>query len=270
VNRIFIYMLIFFPLSLSGFAQEEEALEMPVGQRIQDFYFSNYKEDGTCDWEIEGIEAVIYDEIIEIDYMKGKYYSGAKNVTVTSDKAFIDKLTFNIRLEHNVKIVSDDVEFQSDILNWDKTDNKVYTDEKVYAKKGEIDIDAIGFRADIDIKTGCFFKDVVLNIPDDHGKGEMRVDCDGPLDIDYIKEEAVFNNNVIASGDKSKLYGDKVTVFFDTKEKIIEKVLAQENVRIERGGSVTNAKEAVYMAKEGKTILSGRPEINYDPKNKDF
>jgi lipopolysaccharide export system protein LptA len=79
-------------------------------QKINDFYLSNMKEDGTKDWEVKGKEAIIKDKYVDINKMEGKYYSNKDTIFVKSEKAQLDKESMNANLKDNVELKIPDKE----------------------------------------------------------------------------------------------------------------------------------------------------------------
>jgi lipopolysaccharide export system protein LptA len=73
-------------------------------QRIKDFHLSNYKENGSRDWEINGADATVYDKYVDIDKMDAKYYSKDNVMSVKSDTAKLDKDNMNASLRDNVEV----------------------------------------------------------------------------------------------------------------------------------------------------------------------
>ena len=67
LRSLILNIFLFLAISLNIQASSE--------QRIMDFYLSNFKEDGSRDWEVKGKEAVIYDRYVDIDEMEASYYS---------------------------------------------------------------------------------------------------------------------------------------------------------------------------------------------------
>ncbi|MCM8787436.1 MAG: LPS export ABC transporter periplasmic protein LptC [Candidatus Omnitrophica bacterium] len=72
-------------------------------QKIKDFYLSNYKEDGSRDWEITGKEAQVSEKYVDINNMNASYYSANNVIQIKSDKATIDKENMNATLKDNVE-----------------------------------------------------------------------------------------------------------------------------------------------------------------------
>ncbi len=121
-------------------------------------------------------------------------------------------------------------------------------------------------------------KNVRLDIqPDDkkeNKKEKIVITCDGPLDIDYDKNIAVFNNNVKVEKPDLTIYSDKMQVYFTPKQgdgvkaqespvmsSSINKIIALGNVRIDRSGNTSYSQEAIYTALDKKITLTGRPQI---------
>ena len=107
--------------------------------------------------------------------------------------------------------------------------------------------------------------DVLLqkNVHIENKKGKTTITCEGTLEIERNKGKAVFNKDVVVTNEKGKLYSDKATVFFNTKEKQLIKVVSEGNVKIVRGDNIAYAKKATYFAKEEKIVLEGRPKLIY-------
>ncbi|MCM8823909.1 MAG: hypothetical protein NC822_04460, partial [Candidatus Omnitrophica bacterium] len=60
-------------------------------QKIQDFYLSNYKNEGLKDWEVKGNEATVWDSYVEIDGVEAKYFQKNDIIDIKADKAKLDK-----------------------------------------------------------------------------------------------------------------------------------------------------------------------------------
>jgi lipopolysaccharide export system protein LptA len=125
-------------------------------------------------------------------------------------------------------------------------------------------------------------KDIQMNItPQEASSGssqarEVTITCDGPLQIDYQKNIATFNNNVKVDRQGMQIESDIMEVYFITsagekeetmKEQVmplggkIDKIVARGNVKITRGENVSYSEEATYSAVDKKIILSGRPKL---------
>jgi lipopolysaccharide assembly outer membrane protein LptD (OstA) len=88
------------------------------------------------------------------------------------------------------------------------------------------------------------------------------ITCDGPLEIDYDKEIATFNNNVKADqGEQGQMYADKMEAYFEFKNKKILRLKSIGNVKIVKGENTSYSDEAVYSAQDKKMTLTGRPRL---------
>ncbi|MDD5195424.1 MAG: LptA/OstA family protein [Candidatus Omnitrophica bacterium] len=203
----FAFMGITFTFGAETFAQKSnQSTGQP--QRMKDFYLSNYKENGTRDWEIKGNEAKIDGQYVDIDKMEAKYYSKNDVMSVKSDKAKLDRDSMNASLKDNVEV----------------------------------------------------------KIPMEGSKDYTTITCDGPLEMEYTKGNAVFYNKVVVTNPDGKLYCDKASVFFDNTAKKIQRIVAEGNVKILKDDNVTFSQKATYYAQEQRVVLEGSPRIVYFPK----
>lgn len=251
-------VLLFMSFSVCAFAQE----------KIKDFYISNYNQDGSPDWEVKGKEAFVHDKHVDIDDMEAKYYSKDDTISIKSNKAKLDKDKMDVYLNDNVRVESKDgVKLQTEVLNWERTNNKINTAEWVQVEKDSFQIKAKGLDGDTQFEKVDFQKEIEMQIPDKEGKEFTVITCRGPLEIEYNKGTAVFNDSVIVENKEGKLYADTATVFFDMEKKKMTKMVAEGNVRILRGENITFAKKATYFGDDGKIILEGQPRLIYFPES---
>jgi len=237
-------------------------------QKIQDFYLSNYKEGGSKKWEVKGKKAVVSGDYVDIDDMKGKYFQDNDTINIKSDKAKLNKKNMDVYLKDNVYINSQKgMTLHADALDWKQSSNNISTDTKVSIEKEKsMRVDAKGMDADTAISKVKFKKDVKVDLfrKDD----VIKINCDGPLEIDYNKGVAVFNNNVVVDNVQGKMFAHKATVYFNSKNKTIAKVVAEGDVKVVRDDNVTFADRAVYSETKKKIILEGRPRLVIFPKEK--
>ncbi len=194
---IFYFLSLFFILNV--FSQ----------QRIKDFYLSNYKENGTRAWEINGSEAVVSDRYVDITDMEAKYYTNHTFMQVKSDTARLERETMSVSLRDNVEV----------------------------------------------------------DIP--KGNSSTKINCLGPLEMEYNKGIAVFYNKVVVEHSQGKLFCDKATVFFSPEDKKLIKIIAEGNVKIVREDSVTFAQKATYLTEEERLTFEGMPHLIYFPKKEE-
>jgi len=256
-------------------AQEESAEEAPAQeenapqqsqQKIKDFYLSNFKEDGSKEWEVEGKEAVIHEEYVDIDKMNANYYAENDVIKVTSDTAKLNKENMDVHLQGNVEIKNNEgVKLETNSLDWQRNQNYIQTEDIVKTTKDNMQITGKGLAADTQFKKADFEEDVEVIFPDE-GTGDVTTaTCTGPLEIEYSAGMAIFNDNVIVTHPQGKLFSDKATLFFDTEGKQIIKVVSEGHVKIVKDNNRSFARKATYYAPEQRIVLEGRPRIVYHP-----
>ncbi len=233
-------------------------------QRIKGFYLSNIKEDGTRDWEVEGEEAQIDGDYVDISVMKANYYGQKDKIVITSDKARLDKSNMDVKLQDNVNIVNEDGStLVTDSLNWQQSKNHIETQDWVTTTRDNMQIKAKGFSADTTFKNADFNEDVTVTLPDEETGENTTITCDGPLEIEYALGTAVFNENVIVTHPQGKLFSDKTTLYFNSEAGEIDKIVCEGNVKILREDNVTFAKKATYYGSQERLVLEGRPRLIY-------
>ncbi|MCK5491836.1 MAG: LPS export ABC transporter periplasmic protein LptC, partial [Candidatus Omnitrophica bacterium] len=239
-------------------------------QKIKDFYLSNVTEDGSNNWEVKGQEALVYDKFVDITDMEANYSTEKDNVFVTSKEAKLNKQNMDIQLNKDVYVENQDgVTLTTESLNWKKRNNQIETKEFVKTGNDSLQITATGMNADTQLKEADFGKDVEAVVLDEKNKNPTTITCDGSLEIEYNTGKAVFNKNVIVTNNQGKLFSDKAILFFDSKAKAIIKIVSEGNVKIVRDDNVTFAQKAVYLGKEQKLVLEGKPRLIYFPREDD-
>ncbi|HEO63924.1 MAG TPA: hypothetical protein ENN78_01495, partial [Candidatus Omnitrophica bacterium] len=127
--------------------------------------------------------------------------------------------------------------------------------------KDENEIIGIGGELDTGLSKAVVKKDVKFQaIP------QTIVKSDGPLQIDYANNVAVFEDNVHVVDRRGELFCDKLTLYFDQDKKEVTKAQASGNVRLKRGNSCSYSEEAVYDMTAGTISLLGNPKLEIYPK----
>lgn len=239
-------------------------------QKISDFYLSNFKDDGTRDWEVRGNTATIHGNDVDIDDMRANYYTQDDTILITSDAARLNKENMDVYLKDNVYVENKEgATIEADSLNWQREENRIETDDWVKTTKDSMQIEAVGLSADTQLKKAAFTKDVKVTLPDQENQEVTIAVCSGPLEIEYNQGKAIFNKDVIVTNPQAKLYSDKATLFFDTENKEIIKIISEGNVKIVRGNNVTFSQKATYLSEKQKIILEGRPRVIYYPESEE-
>lgn len=92
-------------------------------------------------------------------------------------------------------------------------------------------------------------------------KPQTTITCKGHLDMSYGKNMAIFNEDVIVNDPRMKMKADKMKVYFEPKTRAIEKVIATGHVRFKKEDKSAKSRKAVYTAKDGKVVLTGKPMV---------
>tara|TARA_B100000315_G_scaffold228539_1_gene237297 strand:+ start:135 stop:947 length:813 start_codon:yes stop_codon:yes gene_type:complete len=258
IKRLFSISLLFLFIFLS--------LSVYPEQRIENFYLSNLKEDGTRDWEVNGDEAIISDDYVDIDKMRANYYLEEDTVLITSNEARMNKENMDVFLKDDVHIENEDgATLDTDSLNWQRRNNHIETFDRVKTSKDTMQVTATGLSADTQLNNAAFGEDVEVTFADEKTGDVTVAVCSGPLEIEYGAGKATFNDDVVVTNSQGKLYSDKATLYFDTEEKKLIKIISEGNVKIIRENNVTFSQKATYLGIEQKIILEGKPRIMYFP-----
>lgn len=233
-------------------------------QKILGFTLSNFGENNQKTWDLAGDKLEVFGNIIQLSNIKANLYGKQEDMVLTADSGTFDRLEGKMHLQDNVVIVSETgAKMMTDTLDWLQKNQVVTTEDKVNIYKNNIQAEGVGAVGKTDLKQVSLNKDVQVNINSD-SEGKMKqttITCDGPLNIDYQKQEAVFNNNVKAYDGESELYADKMTGYFDKDTKKIVKIIAEGNVKIVRGQDTSYSDRAIYDAQNQKITLEGRPKL---------
>jgi LPS export ABC transporter protein LptC len=264
VSIITLCLLIFWFFKTSIFKNGKEAGSSKVvgedmlTEKVQSFSLEGFSETGDKLWQIEGKSADIYSDVINLTDINADSYDREMKVNLTSETGVFDRKSNNIQLKENVVLTtSDGSRLTTHVLSWDADKEQVFTEEKVYIERGDINANGIGALASPNLKKAQLNKDVTVNVKNP----EAVITCDGPLEIDYISNMAYFNKNVKLDDKKAKISTDKATAYFNPEERSLTKVLCEGDVEIVRGKDITHSERLIYMPSEGRVILEGRPQI---------
>ena len=261
----------------SGLSFAEQAKESD--QQIGDFSLSGFGDKGKKAWDLSGKRADIFNEVVKLKEVVGNHYADKESIKLTADSGDFNKSSGVVHLEDNVVITtSSGAKLTTDSLDWDRKQQIVSTLDKVNLQKLDMNLSGIGAIGATALKQVELGKDVRLEIePKDKQKDKKEkivITCDGPLEVDYEKNIAVFNNNVKVEKPDLIIYSDKMQVYFTPKQEnskkdqesavmssSINKIVSEGNVRIVRGENISYSQEAIYTAADKKIILTGRPQI---------
>lgn len=255
----------------------DEAKESP--QQVGDFMLSGSGDKGKKAWDLAGKSADIYNDVVKLKQVVGNNYGDKDTINLTADNGNFNKSSGVVHLENNVVITtSSGSKLTTDSLDWDRKQQIISTLDKVNLARSDMNLSGVGAKGQTALKQVVLEKNVHLNInpsgKQDDKKEKIVITCDGPLDVDYEKNIAVFNNNVKVEKPDMTIYSDKMQVYFTPKQEeakkdqgaqvlssSINKIIASGNVRILRGENISYSQEAVYTALDKKISLTGKPQI---------
>ncbi|OGX18818.1 MAG: LPS export ABC transporter periplasmic protein LptC [Omnitrophica WOR_2 bacterium RBG_13_44_8b] len=273
------FLLVFFS---SCFAQGANVPESD--QQISEFSLSGYGEKGKKDWDLSGKSADIVREIVKMKEVEGNLYGQEEDIKLTADQGDFNKADGKVHLRDNVVVTtSSGAKLTTDSLDWDRKAQTVTTDDDVNIERQNMVTVARGVRGEPNLKKIALEKDVRVDINPSRAsrdeeqlkalasKEKITITCDGPLEINYEKNIATFNNNVKVERADSLIYSDKMEVFFVASKgadksrqpqvNSIDKIIASGNVKIVRGSNTSYSEEAVYTTLDSKITLTGRPKL---------
>ncbi len=274
-----------FTLLISDAVAAQEAQTRESDQQIGDFSLAGYADKGKKSWDISGKSADIFDNIVKLNEVVGNLYGEKEDIKLTADKGDFDKTQGKIHLEKNVIITTTGgAKLTTDSLDWDRKNQLVSTKDAVNITRDNMVTTAKGATGQPNLNKVKLEKDVKVDIvpaaKENSGgvrENKIIITCDGPLEIDYAKNIATFNNKVKVDTQDSFIYSDIMDVYFAPSDKEavspskdatdtlmgakIQKIVARGNVKIERGQNVSYSEEAVYTALDKRIVLTGRPKL---------
>lgn len=289
-KKISLLLLLAAGMAGVSFAEKNQQQETS-DQQISDFSLVGYADKGKKSWELLGKSADIFTDVVKLKDITGNLYGDKENVKLTSDRGDFNKAQGKIHLEDNVVITTTSgAKLTTDTLDWDRKNQFVNTEDVVNIEREGMFTTAKGAAGSPNLKKVDLKKDVTVEIrpvdknnKPDSTKEKIIITCDGPLEIDYEKNVAVFKNNVKVDRGDSQIYSDVMEIYFLKKEATqakeekqksdapgsepfmsntsIDKLVCWGNVKIVRGPNISYSDEAVYSAADKKITLSGRPKL---------
>lgn len=237
---ILISLAVIIPV-LSAFKQEKNTVQNTriiadikpeLKQELYTFRVEGFDENRKLKWILIGESADIMGEKIEVNNLKAIYYDKETTFNLLADRAVYNKNTQDIELIENiVGISSDGGRFFTDRAVWYAKDEKIVTDSYVTVRRKNMVCRGRGLVTKPKLKWVSFQKNVEVDIIPDR-----KIRCDGPFEIDYAKNIAIFYNNVELEDKHNKTYADKLTVFLNPESRKIEKVITEGNVKVVHRG----------------------------------
>ena len=283
-GRKAIFLICIIVLSVAGCAQEnkgqaksappaelsdsQKEMEEASEEMLSSFSVSGYAKGGKKQWDLEGKSADIMSEEIKITDVTGKIYGKDTNMTIVADEGSLNRVNSNVHLEKDVLVTSDDgVTMTADYLDWDAQGERLSSESPVWIKRGMMQAYGTGIIARPVLNLVELKKDVTVKMPP-----HTIITCDGPLEVDYQDNLAVFRDEVKVKDERGEIFADKMDVYFarqaeESKQMQgmegmgIEKVIATGDVEIHHGSNITYSRKAVYDTDTGKLTLTGQPKL---------
>lgn len=249
-------------------SDSQKEMEEAPEEMLSSFSLSGYAKGGKKQWDLEGKSADIMSEEIKITDVTGKIYGKDTNMTIVADEGSLNRVNSNVHLEKDVLVTSDDgVTMTADYLDWDAQNERLSSESPVCITRGTMEAYGTGIIAQPVLNLVELKKDVTVKMPP-----STIITCDGPLEVDYQNNLAVFQDNVKVKDERGEILADKMDVYFarqaeESKQMQgmegmgIEKVIATGDVQIHHGSNITYSQKAVYDTDTGKLTLTGRPKL---------
>lgn len=233
-------------------------------QQMLDFDIAGYGSSGEKTWDVAGSTMDMVGDEVRIRDITANLY-GQETMVLTADEGRFDKATGIVHLKENVRATTEEgAQLRTDSLDWSQKEQLITTGDTVHIKRDNMTASGIGVAAKSDLKTAQLMQDVIVTLDAKKSGGKnVVITCDGPMNLDYDKQVAVFEKNVVVEGDAEQgtLEADKMTVIFNAASKQMEKLIAQGHVRIQRGENISYSDTAVVTASDKKMVLTGRPRL---------
>ena len=167
-------------------------------QQIGDFSLSGFGDQGKKSWDLAGKSADIFNDVVKLKEVVGNHYADKDKINLTADNGNFNKTSGVVHLQDNVIITtSSGAKLTTDSLDWDRKQQMVSTMDKVNLSRADMNLSGEGAKGQTVLKQIVLEKNVRLDIqPVDKQKNtkeKIVIVCDGPLDIDYEKNIAIFD-----------------------------------------------------------------------------
>lgn len=240
-------------------------------QQLEGFNLNGYTDSGKKSWEINGDRADINDESINVTNVNANFFDPKQNANLKSRTGVINKVSGDVHLQDDVVLTSDrGTTMTTDSLNWSRNKDLVNTDDTVSIKDVKGTLTGTGLVGHPNLKQATLNQDITATINTGDSKAPsgslVEITCDGPMEVDQLKMTAVFNRNVVARELQTgrQLQADKMTIWFDDKNKKLKKVICSGHVIATQGNNSTYADEMIYTGDDEKLIMTGRPKLIFD------
>lgn len=236
-----------------------------VQQEALAFTLAGYTTGGKKKWEVAADSASVFaTNVVKLASVRARAWMEDNCVMLTSDAGRFDKATKNAHFEQNVEVTTQDgARLTTDYLDWEAESQIIRTDSFARVEKDNLTSTGKGMLGQPRLSKVRMNEDVTVEVRADENPMEAPtvITCDGPLEVDYENGIAYFNENVIVTDKRGKILADEMEVYIDKATKEISKVICIGDVQIQRDKNQTFSQKAVYLANEGKVILTGNPKL---------
>ncbi len=257
-NFLFFYTLIFITAGIIPSYADD------APQQFEGFNLSGYTQDGEKSWDVKGDTAVFMGTMIAMTNIIAHGY-GEQKMNLTAKTGTVDQASGNMHLEKDVVITSDTgMKMTTNSLDWQREKDLVTTNDQVVLVDDKISAVGTGVLAHPNLKTAQMNEDVTVKMKTDSpnpGEDTVTITCDGPMEVDQAKQQAVFNNNVVAFQQGRQLKADRMELYFNQETKQIKELVCLGHVAITMGANTTYSQKAVYRSADQKLVLSGQPKL---------
>lgn len=263
-----IILLIVLVINIFSFSFAEE--QKDVKQEVNDFSLVQYNDSGGAKWKLNGKSATVIGNTVGIKDISLLSFGENTAIKLKAREGSFDKGNTLVRLQNDVVAKSTNgTALVSDYLEWNTQTKNVSTNTDVSIRKGDLKVNGRGAVCDMEGETAELKENVTATMksPVTGIQGEVKpeswtvITCDGPLELNYKKNRAIFHNNVKVEDVQGNILADRIDVYFNPVTRRVKCVVARGNVKIVNEQSVTYSEKAIYLVEQGRVILPNRPRL---------
>ncbi|KJJ83808.1 secreted protein containing DUF1239 [Candidatus Omnitrophus magneticus] len=230
-------------------------------QKAYTFSIDGKTTKGVKKWHLEGTTAEMMGDEIQLGQLNAIAFGEEFSAKLVSDKGIYYRDKSLVELVGNVKVTTDEgTLLTTDSAQWSQETREITTDSIVTIVRSNMRAEGKGAIADSFKKIAKLIKNVRVAM-----EPSTIVYCDGPMDVNFGDNVAIFQNNVKVRDKDGELFADKLTVSFSKETKKIAEVRAKGNVKLVRGKSYTLCEEAIYTDGTRSVQFLGKPTIVIAP-----
>lgn len=214
--------------------EEKISQESEAKQEVYSFRIKGFDKDGNVQWGLEGKSANVVLDEININNLKAVYHGDNMTFNLSCKRAVYNKKTQQIELKDDiVGKSSDGGELVTDYAKWDAETEEITTDSFVVVKRQNVVCRGWGLLTKPQLKWVAYNREIEVDFGQD-----KKITCNGPFEIDYEKNVAIFNNNVKIADKDSEMFTDKLTVYLNPATNEVEHVITEGNVKVVHRGNI--------------------------------